>query len=110
MGSKPIVGDTILTVQSRRGTRAASPAASASPDRTILIAIGALVVALLVLIILIALITLLPAQTIAQTLTSQASEQQKTLAGSLAHQAEGYLNNGAYDLLSLSSRPEINAS
>jgi len=59
---------------------------------------------------LIALITLLPAQTIAQTLTAQASEQQKTLAGSLARQAEGYLNNIAYDLLNLASRPEIKPS
>ncbi|MEP7287818.1 MAG: SpoIIE family protein phosphatase [Chloroflexota bacterium] len=86
------------------------PARTPPIDRTSLIGIGALVAAVIILIILIGLITLLPARTITETLSNQAREEQKVLAGSLARQVENYFNNTAYDLLGLTGLPEIKAS
>ncbi|MCC7446585.1 MAG: SpoIIE family protein phosphatase [Anaerolineae bacterium] len=79
-------------------------------DRNTAVGIGALAVAVLILIALIGLITLLPAQTISRTLSQQAGEQQRLLAGSVAHQMESYFNSVAYDLLGLANRPEIKST
>lgn len=79
-------------------------------DRTTAIGIGALAMATLILIALIGLITLLPAQTITQTITLQAAEQQKVLGGSLARQMEGYFNSLSYDLIGLANRPEVKST
>ncbi len=79
-------------------------------DRNTAIGISALVAAVLILIALIGLITLLPAQTISQTVSQQASEQQRLLAGALAHQMESYFNSLSYDLLGLANRPEIKST
>ncbi|HLY25117.1 MAG TPA: GAF domain-containing protein, partial [Aggregatilineales bacterium] len=79
-------------------------------DRTTVYGIAVLIVGVLILSGLVALITYLPAQTIAQSIAAQASENQRILAQSLARQAEDYFNSIAYDLLGLSNRPEIKAS
>jgi serine phosphatase RsbU (regulator of sigma subunit) len=99
-----------VTSQPEQPARGKSMLGGRPFDRTTTIGIAALSAAVIILVILIGLITLLPAQTITQTLGTQASQQQRVLAGSLARQLENHLNNIAYDLIGLSTRLEIQST
>src|SRR5256885_11242801 len=98
-------GGKVVTAQTEGTKQPAFPV-----DRTTAIGIGALVIAVLIMIALIGLITLLPAQTITQTISQQASEQQRVLGGSLSRQMDSYFNSLAYDLIGLTNRPEIKST
>jgi serine phosphatase RsbU (regulator of sigma subunit) len=79
-------------------------------DRTTVIGIGSLIGALLILIALITLITLLPAQTISQTMSTQASEREKLLGASLSRQMENYFSNMALDVVGLANRSDVRST
>jgi serine phosphatase RsbU (regulator of sigma subunit) len=96
-------------------TARSQPANQSQPeqpfDRTTAIGIGALVIAVMILIALIGLITLLPAQTITQAISAQASEDQQVRAESLARKMESlFFNSIAYDLRALADRPEVKST
>ncbi|HVO42559.1 MAG TPA: GAF domain-containing SpoIIE family protein phosphatase [Aggregatilineales bacterium] len=78
-----------------------------SIDRPTAIGIGAIVAAILILAILIAGITLLPAQTISQSVSAQASEQQKQQVNSFAARMLAYFTDLTSEMVALTDRPEI---
>src|SRR5262249_53513720 len=88
-------------------TSQVQPDSRLSSDRTTLIAIVALGIALIILIGLIAFITLYPAQTINQSIIGQTGEEQRLFASSLARQMEGYSNGIANQVIGLAGRPEL---
>lgn len=79
-------------------------------DRTTRIGIIAIVAAVVILVALISVITLLPAKTINDSISGQATELLKSQAGTLARQMESYFNNLANDLLGLANRPIVQST